>query len=314
MLWRPNYTAATPSSAPFVKRNTPPSTDEFTFSRISLVNYKEGKNVCSLAHGWVRVVGNGGVRLNTQECACRWGASKRVCSCGRKWESACHAWKEPSSFIDTEGPVCVSAPTALLSCLSPQRRLHLIFFHTVQPEVCLSADKEFLYTSIVFFNNPPAPQTSPLFSFYGCPEDWKENLQLAAHQHAKHGTALDLAKWINLDLGCKWAHKCVIANSWGHAEGLVPFSSLLATAAAMFLLRNEVTQVTFTEVSLLSVCIKKKKKNSWLLKKVPLFLRYNSSHGTMESASCLQPCTITMAIYLHLLPFHWWSATSMSFD
>lgn len=190
------------------------------------------------------MVGGGGTVEHTGARMQMRCVKERVCSCGRKWESACHAWKEPSSFIDTEGSVCVSATTALLS---PQRCLHYIFFHTVQPEVCLSADKEFLHRSIVFFfYNPPAPQTSPPFSFCGLTGG--KNLQPAAHQHAKHGTALDLAKWINLDLGCKWAHKCVIANSGGHAGRLVPFSSLLATAAAMFLLRNEVTQATFTDV------------------------------------------------------------------
>lgn len=79
------------------------------------------RNVCSPAHGWVRVVGEGrGAVEHTGVCMQMRCVKKRVCSCGRKWESACQAWKEPYSFIDTEGPACV--PTVLLFCLSPQRR------------------------------------------------------------------------------------------------------------------------------------------------------------------------------------------------
>lgn len=97
-----------------------------------------------------------------------------------------YRYRRPRLCICPDGFIVLSVSTEALT--------FIYFFHTVQPEVCLSADKELLHTSIVFFNNPPAPQTSPPCSFYGCPEDWKENLQLAAHQHAKHGMALDLAK------------------------------------------------------------------------------------------------------------------------
>lgn len=74
------------------------------------------------------------------------------------------------------------------------------------------------------------------------------------------------------------------------------------------MLRNEVTQDAFTEVSSRSARLKKKEKKktvSVIKKKGPLFARYNSSDGAMTSeiASFLQPRTITMAIYLHLLPF-----------
>lgn len=198
----------------------------------------------------------GGARLNTQERACRWGASKRGCVHveGSENRHVTHGRSLPRLSIRKARFVYLPPR---LYCL--HRGAYIgFFFHTVQPEVCLSADKEFLHRSIVFFfYNPPAPQTSPPFSFCGLTGG--KNLQPAAHQHAKHGTALDLAKWINLDLGCKWAHKCVIANSGGHAGRLVPFSSLLATAAAMFLLRNEVTQATFTDVE--CAHLKEKKYN-----------------------------------------------------
>lgn len=63
--------------------------------------------------------------------------------------------------------------------------------------------------------------------------------QRAAHQHARRVAALDLAKWINLDLGCKWAHGCVITNTRGHVVRWVPFSSLYS--ALHVLLRSDVT-------------------------------------------------------------------------
>lgn len=56
----------------------------------------------------------------------------------------------------------------------------------------------------------------------------------ASHQHARCVTALDLAKWINLDLGCKWANGCVITDLRGHALRSVPFPRLLGTVCSMF--------------------------------------------------------------------------------
>lgn len=48
----------------------------------------------------------------------------RVCSCGTKAGSKVRiglSWREHSLFTHTKGPICISVPTTLLSCLPPQR-------------------------------------------------------------------------------------------------------------------------------------------------------------------------------------------------
>lgn len=138
---------------------------------------------CSPAHGWVRVVCDGGRgwthrsahadEVRQREGVFMWKKVRIGVSC---MEGALfiYRYRRPRLCICSDGFIVLSVSTEVLT-------FHF-FFHTVQPEVCLSADKEFLHTSIVFFIILRPLQTSPPFSFCGCTGGKTSNQPLISMQ------------------------------------------------------------------------------------------------------------------------------------